>query len=125
MRIGELVRGKPLPLGESMDESPFRDDRTALRSIIEELQRENQSLAAQVRTLQAEIEQLREATPENQQAFVRRLQEDNEELRARVAELEPLRERVRTYEHRLRRESNPFGPFEPLIRRIFGDSSDE
>jgi hypothetical protein len=111
-----------------MSESPFRDDREALRSTIETLQRENEALAAQVRLLQAENQQLRDATPENQQAFVRRLQQDNEELRARVTELEPLREQVKAYEHRFRRQMNWDGPVDAVFRRIaklFGDSSDK
>ena len=83
-----------------MSQSPFRDDRVALMSAIEELQRENDSLGREVVGLRAEVQQLRDASPENTRAFVQRLQEDNDELRARVAELEPLREQAAAWRRR-------------------------
>jgi predicted RNase H-like nuclease (RuvC/YqgF family) len=83
-----------------MATSPFRDDREALLSTIEALRRENEALGAEIRLLRSEVEHLRAATPENQQAFARRLQEDNDELRARVRELEPLEQVVRGYRRR-------------------------
>jgi chromosome segregation ATPase len=78
-----------------MSESPFRDDRPSLISTIEDLRRQNEILGAEVNRLRSELEHLRDLTPENQQAFLRRQQEDLEELRAQVAELESLRDELR------------------------------
>jgi chromosome segregation ATPase len=106
-----------------MGSSPFRDDREALRSVIEALQRENEALSGEVSLLRAEVDGLRAATPENQQAFARRLQEINDELRKRVAELEPLEGQVREYQRRLRftEDRRLVGEF---FRRLFRISSD-
>jgi hypothetical protein len=73
-----------------MGDSPFRDDTAALRSTLFELERENEELHAEVKRLREELE-AREA-PENVNAVIQRLVEDNEELRSRVNALEAVRD---------------------------------
>jgi len=106
-----------------MHDSPFRDDVAALQSALEELQRHNEELSDENARLRAEIERLRESTPENAAAFARRLQEEIDELRARVKELEPLKQRVAQYERAERLPANEdlLQFFEKVFRKIFRD----
>lgn len=70
-----------------MSSSPFRDELHALQSALSELQEENSSLRSAVSRQQEELETLRAQMPENIAAVSRRLAEENEELRARIAGL--------------------------------------
>jgi predicted RNase H-like nuclease (RuvC/YqgF family) len=76
-----------------MGNSPFRDDTAALRSALFELERENEELHAEVNRLREELE--RREAPENVTAVIRRLQEDNAELRVKSARVDELEAEVR------------------------------
>ena len=78
---------------------PFRDDTVALRSMVDELARENAALREEVGLLRA-------ASPENGAAVSRRLREENEELRGRVRELEAVEREVKELRDRERAASD-------------------
>lgn len=71
-----------------MSSSPFRDEMQALRTALSELQDENSELRAALSRKYAEVETLRALLPENAAAVSRRLVEENEELRGRIAKLQ-------------------------------------